>query len=550
MPHRSPEEVLKRSHAAWDRKMQWNALLTSTYFYAMPGKSQFFEGEPVDAHDDHVRGSEENFLYDSTLPRAVYKLANKVSSAIFPIGTEWADLEQGKIFPQDAGRTAKERTALLQDTKKAIFHAINVSNFYLTINEMLIDAIVGGTGIMKVIPATNEPGLVSFDSTSLSEVALEAGSRGSVVGIYRTMWLTPEEIETMWVDAKSIPNDMEEGEDKDGMPPRYTITEATWYDHEYDNWQYNVIMTGGKEAFSSGEGAHVLLEKEYPVNPWIILRWNRLPNEVYGRSPAMDALPDARTLNEVVATRLTASNVRATGMYVIKSGSTINEDTLEIGAGSCIVVENTDTSAPDIAPLPLAGDIQSSEIVSEDLRTSIKSTMLVGELPPQEGAVRSATEILERMREVKGQIGAPFSRIVEEVGRPVLRAVAHILNEAGELPVAYQSNKGGLRIDGTDAVAYFKSPLVQAQRLADVQSLVEFSELARSSADPVAFTSAVDQIALVKMIADKLQIDTSILKEDDVAAQELASLQQGVETSGNQRQLGIGSPTDILGGAV
>ena len=78
--------------------------------------------------------------------------------------------------------------------------------------------------------------------------------------------------------------------------------------------------------------------------------------------------------------------------------------------------------------------MQLNELVIEALQEAIRMIMLDFALPEPEGPVRSATEIIERQAEARQQRGQPFLRMMDEIGRPLLRLVAYLLQELGQLP--------------------------------------------------------------------------------------------------------------------
>ena len=76
-------------------------------------------------------------------------------------------------------------------------------------------------------------------------------------------------------------------------------------------------------------------------------------------------------------------------------------------------------------------------------------------LPPDNMSARSATEIVERMKELAQNLGAAFGRLQNEMVTPVLQRVIYILKKQGRVKIP--------KINGREVKITSSSPLAQAQ---------------------------------------------------------------------------------------
>ena len=473
-------------------------LVSECFFYGAPGLEPFNGGGEPTPESSNQGEPRHDHLFDSTLPKSITKLAETIVSEVFPAGRDWAEIHAGQAIDQMQGgvnsKTQKDRLVqMIQDT---IFEQVHASNFYLSIGMMVKDAVIGGTGIIKVMLSSDASKIIEFKACSQFEVALEVGHSGDVIGFFRKAWMTREEIRTAWPDIPESKLPQEDDDERERYSlTRYQIHDCYYYDSYSGVWLYDILLDGGSTEQASSER---IREEEHPVPLWIAYRYELTPDEIYGRTPTMSALPDARTVNHAIKVRLKSASMRAVSAFTHTGGDGFNPRTLKIESGAVIRVESNSNDNPTLRPLEVGGDVNLNEIVIEDFRTSIKETMLDNPLPPPSGSVRSATEIIERQREAHAKVGNPLRRAAEEVGPGILRAVGYLLALVGKLQGVEQvtgtdeaGNPLPLLFDGSDVGISFVSPMVNAQNLSDAQSLTEWATASQQAFGVEAFVDGV-----------------------------------------------------------
>ena len=525
------DQLRQRSDKAWSDKRRWYSTLYDCFRYGAPGMNPYSEGGNAAAYADLGGGGPMQHspdlgedVYDSTLAADALRLATRLSHEAFPPGQSWAELGEGPDFASEEDSATKRR-GLIANLQEQIFDTINSSGFYLSVYQMVLDGILAGTGVMRVGASPDPSRLISFDPVPQHTVALEGGPRGEVWGFYRKLWLKAEEILSLWPAAKWRPDVPAESEPHF----RYTVLECTYFHPETGIWYYDVVVSPG-----AGEDKRVV-EEDLLVCPWVCWRYQLLPGEVQGRSPVMMALPDARTLNEAIRIQLEAASVRASGIMMYKNDGSFNPNMVTWQSGEFVAVGSTDQGTPTIRPIDLPGDVNLNQLVIQDLREAIHRTMLANVLPPMAGPVRSATEIVERTREAMVALGGPFLRITEEAARPLLRAVAYSLARAGKLkdlaavsPTdAETGNPVPLMLDGTDIQVRFTSPLAQAQRLTDAETIVSWLQMLQGSVGPQAMQAGVKVEDVPEVLGKKLAIPAELVREADERSGMLQQAQAG-----------------------
>ena len=156
--------------------------------------------------------------------------------------------------------------------------------------------------------------------------------------------------------------------------------------------------------------------------------------------------------------------------------------------------------------MPRAGDFNVSQIVINDLRMNIKKTLLDDTLPPDNMSARSATEIVERMKELAQNMGAAFGRLITETMVPIIRRVLHIMNEKGliELP---------LKVNGLEVKVVPISPLAKAQNLEEVNEVMQFFQIANALGP--GGMAEVKPDAIAAFVADKLGVPSDLRTSEE-----------------------------------
>ena len=534
---RSIEALVAASKRAWARKAMWIDIIDEAFLYAAPGLNPYLAGAGyAQLHGEQAGQFRHDHLFDGTLAVAAEKHANRMVAELFPAGHDWAEMTQGPFFGMEDDPPARIREAM-ESIQKKTFQAIHASNFYLAANMMALDGVIAGTGLMKVGISQDASTLIEFDACSQAEVALEKGPRGQVWGFFRKLWLQRDGILSMWPMARQLP-ERDRGEGNE--PKHHDVLECTYYDPQASLWRYEVILRG------EGHGDRRMYHREYRICPWVVWRYSLLPGEVQGRSPCFKATPAARTVNHAKRVLLETASIRGVPAFTYKSDGVLNPNNVRIAPGALIAVESNEHDNPTLRPLEAGGDLQLQQIVIEDERAAINAALLNNVLPEPTGAVRSATESIERQREALQTLGSPYLRIVEEVGRPVLRAVVQLLAEMGhmeELEAFGQQMEDGtpapLRLDGSDVEVKFTSPLVLTQQLSDAQTIVQWGEYT-SVFGPEALTAGAKTELVAAELGDRLGVSETLIRRPEDANEMLMQQMAAGTPTGQQAPQGMG----------
>jgi hypothetical protein len=508
------KDIIGRHQKALSRKDNWRSIYEDCYRYALPQRNLydgFYEGG--------VPGQNKmNVVFDSTAIDSTQRFANKIQSGLFPPYKKWCRLEPGNEIPEANKQEVQMALDMYLDK---LFSVLRQSNFDLAMGEFILDLAVG-TAVMLVQPGDDINPIV-FTPVPQYLVALEEGPYGSIDNVYRRMKVRGEAILRQWPDA-SIPDPVLElmknkpGEDVE-------LLEATIYDLEMGTYCYHVIHEKSQSE---------LVYRDMDNSPWIVSRFTKVAGEVYGRGPLVSALPDIKTLNKTKELLLKNASIAISGVYTASDDGVLNPQTIKIVPGAVIpVARNGGPQGASLAPLPRAGDFNVTQLVINDLVISIKKMLMDESLPPDNMSARSATEVVERMKELAQNLGASFGRLITETMVPIIKRTLMIMDEKGMIEMP-------LKVNGLEVKVIPVSPLAKAQNMEEVNEAMQLFQMCQALGPGGMSTVKPDAIA--DFIADKLGVSSNLRTTNEEREMIQQQAMQMAQAQAMQMQGGQGGP--------
>ena len=403
---------MSRHEKALSRKENFRDLYEDAYEFALPQRNLY------DGHWEGKVGGQKKMdrVFDSTAINSTQRFANRMQSGIFPPQRKWCRLEPGSDIPQD--RQAEAQLALDTYSDK-LFDTLKQSNFDIAIGEFLLDLSVG-TAVMMVQPG-DDTMPVNFVPVPQYLVSFEEGANGKVDNVYRRMRIKGEALQRQWPDIK-IPQALQI--QIDNKPEEeIELVEATLLDQKRGDYCDHVIHKKSKTE---------LLYKRMDYSPWVVSRYSKVAGEIYGRGPLITALPDIKTLNKVKELTLKNASINIAGVYTAADDGVLNPNTIQIKPGAIIpVARNGGPQGESLRPLPRSGDFNLTQLEINELTQSIKRILLDESLPPENMSARSATEVVERMKELSQNLGSAFGRLINETMIPLVSKMLEVMDERG-----------------------------------------------------------------------------------------------------------------------
>ncbi|WP_445679232.1 portal protein [Radicibacter daui] len=482
--------LLAQCRRALAARRGWEGHWQECYDHVLPQRDGFAMSAPGAKRGDR--------LFDGTAPDAAEQLAASLLANLAPPWSAWLGLVPGP----DLSPAERERfSPVLDRAGAALLMHFDRSNFAVELHQAFLDLVIGGTASLLFEEAP--PGELSafrFTAVPLSALALEEGPQGALDITFRQLRLEAGEIAARFPAAR-LPDGLAEPAGSPAEAPQLIdLVEAVvpLPPAEGGGYAYSLLLAGQ-------EGEAPLASGRFATSPFINFRWMKAPGETYGRSPVMKALPDIKTANKVVELVLKNASIAVTGIWQADDDGVLNPATIRLLPGTIIPKA---VGSAGLQPLQAPGRFDVSQIVLDDLRQRIRKAMIVDRLGLVGEARMTATEVIERSSDMARLLGATYGRLQAELLTPLIRRGLAILRRRGEVP--------DLHVDGRTVDLQYRSPLAQAQRQRDVQSILRWIEAAGGlGADGLA---AVDAGAAARWLGRALGVPGELIRELPVDA--------------------------------
>lgn len=450
-PQLTTTQLKSRREQARKERDSFQTMLDEAFQYAIPMRKSTRNSGTGEKRVDQV--------FDSTAINAAIRFADKYQQDIWPPEQENFKLEPGPLVPP-----GKERDRLAQDLHlmTTVCQSFFIGAWNLAFHEMALD-LVAGTGAI-LMNGSNEPGeLWDPISVPIDELDLEAGPNNKVWGIFWTRKMHKRVLMATWPEG-------EYGEDikklKDDAEVEVYI-DTVWQPASQlraSAGRWHLVVWCDKQKDKAIYRSHSR------TCPWLTPRYVRVPGETWGRGVAMFAMPEIKTLNTAKRLQLQAAAIAMLGIYTAVDDGVFNPDLSPLAPGMFWkVARNGGTQGPTVQRFP-DPRLDLTGLVVENMQATVKEQMMDSALPVEGAAVKSPTEILERVKRLASDHMGAFSRQIEEVTIPAVRRVMELAYDKGML-------RGLPPIDQLLVKIRIKSPIALAREEARVQRIVTWLEM-------------------------------------------------------------------------
>ncbi|WP_457795228.1 portal protein [Acinetobacter baumannii] len=471
------------------------------YRYAAPERQQSFIGDDV----TDTRKTQRAELLDSTLSEATQLLVSSIISGTTPANALWF-----KAVPNGVDDPAEltEGEKWLDEVCQFIWRNIHGANYDSEIFDLVLDCVVAGWGVMYADVDRHAGGGYVFQTWDIGQCYLASTRQDQKVDtLYREYEMTMAALVNEYGENKvseKVRNTYKSKPDCKVkvlwvVEPRktgYIKGDRQLMPKEMPFASYHVEV----------DEKNVLRETGYNEFPFVIPRFRKIPNSVYGTGQVSIALPDAKTANKLMRDTLRSAEISTLGMYAGVDDGTFNPRTVRLGGGKIIVVN-------DVNSLKRIDDGKGYQVgvdLLAHLQGAIRKKMMADQLQPADGPAMTATEVHVRVDLIRQQLGPLYGRWQAELLTPLLERTFGLAYRAGEIGEAPEE------MQGRNLSFKFISALARSQQLEEVTAIERFlagmSNVAQI--DP-SILDNVDMDAVAQVSGMGLGVPTAILRTQD-----------------------------------
>ena len=494
----------------------------------VPFRGDFFR----DVSSEHaVTWRDNREIFDSTAIDAAGTLAASIHGSLTSPAIRWFEL----AFRSEELNGNKDARTWLEAAAHKCFLALQDSNFNLEANETYIDLVSYGTSMIieEVEEKNGKFQRLNFQSVPVEETWFEQDHTGQANRAYRRFMWTVDQIATKFgVDA--LPESMRDMVDNpQAMDKKYKVVMCIYPRPDKSDANVSKVLAPKERPF----GMKYVLHKEsfelgdeggYYEMPAFIPRWRKTSKSMWGHGPAMIALPDILTINQLVELILKATEKVVDPPTKVTERGLLSD--LDLEPAGMTVVRTMDS----MMPYESGARFDVSQLQREQLKQSIRSIFYVDQLELKESPAMTATEVQTRYELMQRLLGPTLGRLQSDYLDPLVQRTFNILYRAGqfgELPASI-SEYGDGELD-----IIYTGPLVRAQR-ADiaqgvsrwVASLAELGDIVPEVLDIPNWDAIGKELGSLEGVPAKLMnSDAEIKKTRKARAEQQAAMQQGME---------------------
>lgn len=517
----SPEKARKSIAAAKSAKQASDAIYQEAMSLTFPDRENFTK-----SHEGQQKAA---YNWDSTTTVSVIRAANRLSSDFTPQFTDWVEIGLGpaaqnmpdQAFKEQTGQTKEQVKLQLEQTTRVVQSIFNGPGFPTASNELYIDWHFGQGG-MRIMPnddTVGEP--VIFQAMPLSHFYAYEGPNGRLDRWFFWHELRSDVILAEWPDAV-LPPEIKEDAAKPNPKP-FQLCSVVYRDYDKDArekpYRYEVFWTKGTDT-------HRLVARQNRTPAFVTPRYSKLPGENRGRGPVLFALPDIRTANKVVELTLRAVALAVAGVYTAEDGGIVGA--VNIKPYSIIQVRrNGGPNGASLQRLDMPQRIDYGQLVLESLHENIKRVIGDNSLPPEAGPIRTATEFVQRARELIADQAGGLGRLYAEFIIPAVQRVVDILEIKQILP------SDGLQIDQLLIEARMTSPLAKGEAMQEVENIVRFIEMLKALVGEPGVAYEMNMEKAIPALADLMNVPLELRNTPEQKAKikkgmtQMAAAEQG-----------------------
>jgi len=505
------KSLLSRFEKLEGQRQNWETHWQEVADYMQPRKA--------DVTKQRARGDKRmEQVFDSSPIQAVELLAASLHGMLTNPSTPWFTLR----FKDEDIDNEDEAKLWLESSTDAMYTAFNRSNFQQEIFELYHDLITFGTAAMFIEEDNDD--IIKFSTRHINEVFIAENDKGRIDTIYRKFKISARAAIQKFGDAVS--SDVQTKAKKDPYE-EMEILHAVYPRSEFNpnkKDKKNMPFESVYIEFKNGNELSVSGFREFP---FVVPRYLKASNEIYGRSPAMTALPDVKMLNEMSKTTIKAAQKQVDPpLLVPDDGFLLPVRTVPGGLNFY-----RSGTRDRIEPLNIGANNPLGLNMEEQRRDSIRAVFYVNQLMMQQGPQMTATEVIQRNEEKMRLLGPVLGRLQSELLKPLIDRVFAILLRNNMLPQAPEF------LSGRDIEIEYVSPLAKAQKSTELQSIMRAVEILGSLANVAPVFDYVNFDNLVKHLADIVGVPQKLLKSQSQVNAERQQAQQQQQEMQQMQQL-------------
>ena len=433
--------------------------------------------------------------WQSVGAKGVVTLASKLMLSLLPPQTTFFKLQvrDDKLGEELPPEIRSELDLSFAKMERMVMDSIAASSDRVVVHQALKHLVVGGNALIFM----GKDGLKHYP---LNRYVVDRDGNGNVIEIVTKELinknLLPEEIK------KEPPPVTEESFSSENDAEVYTHVRL-----DNNRWLWHQEVYGKKIPGSDSKAPK-------DASPWLVLRFNSVDGENYGRGRVEEFLGDLKSLNALSQSLVEGSAAAAKVVFVVSPSSTTKAQTLaKAGNGAIVQGRPEDIGVVQVGK---TADFTTAMTMMQQLERRLAEAFLI--LNVRQSERTTAEEVRLTQLELEQQLGGLFSLLTVEFLLPYLNRKMLVLQRSGQLPRIPKDLVNPTIVAGINALG----------RGQDRESLTSFIMTIAQTLGPEALMQYINADEAIKRLAAAQGIDVlNLVKSiDQIEAEQADAMQQ------------------------
>jgi hypothetical protein len=428
--------------------------------------------------------------------KGVVTLAAKLMLSLLPPQTTFFKLQlrDDKLGTELPAEMRSELDLNFAKIERMVMDSIAASSDRVVVHQALKHLVVGGNALIYM----GKDGLKHYP---LNRYVVERDGNGNIIEIVTKELISKKILPKNLVEKRQI---------NDAVGPTTYKDEVEIYTHvKLDNNRWVWYQEAMDQRVPGSEG-----KAPKDASPWLVLRFNTVDGEGYGRGRCEEFLGDLKSLNALSQAIVEGAAAAAKVVFVVSPSSTTKPATIaQAGNGAIVQGRPEDIGVIQVGK---TADFNTAMTMMQQLERRLAEAFLV--LNVRQSERTTAEEVRLTQLELEQQLGGLFSLLTNEFLVPYLNRKLLVLQRSGELPKIPKDLVNPTIVAGINALG----------RGQDRESLTTFIGTIAQTLGPEALMKFINPDEAIKRLAAAQGIDVlNLVKSmEDQQAEAEAQMQQ------------------------
>ena len=438
--------------------------------------------------------------WQSVGAKCVVTLAAKLMLALLPPQTTFFKLQvrEDKLGEEFPPEVRSELDLSFSKMERLIMDYIAASSDRVVVHQALKHLIVGGNALIFM----GKDGLKHYP---LNRYVVDRDGNGNVIEIVTKELINRDilDVELPKVREPNSPNDEGQASSQGDDVEVYTCVKLdaksgrwVWHQECHDKIIPKSRSTAPKNA-----------------SPWLVLRFNTVDGEDYGRGRVEEFVGDLRSLEGLSQALVEGAAAAAKVIFLVSPSSTTKPSSIAAAGNGAIVQGRPEDVA--VIQVGKTADFSTAANMAMQIEKRLSDAFLIMNVRQAERV--TAEEVRLTQMELEQQLGGIFSLLTVEFLVPYLNRTLLVLARSGEIPKVPKDLVRPSIVAGVNALG----------RGQDRESLTQFIGTIAQTLGPEALMQYINPSEAIKRLAAAQGIDVlNLVKTEQQLQEEMAQQQQ------------------------